>query len=188
MRGREPMRRVKKIRNGEREKVRGSISCCTDMVLEVFLFSSRTLTSNSIATENSSYQWLISHFHLLQQIKTEKLEDRSCTTTKIWLLQINRTTALSLLSLPGTVLGARWDQWRRYMDYPARLGCRVWSMKDTHCLKPDKGILQQRADLKDSSRLKLIETLFVGSGVFYISSLSHSLFYNPQKWGEPKSE
>lgn len=73
---------------------------------------------------------------------TEKLEDRSCITTKIWLLQINRTTALSPLSLPGTVLGARWDQWQRYMDYPAWLGCRVGSMKDTHCVKPDKRIFQ----------------------------------------------
>lgn len=42
-----------------------------------------------------------------------------------------------------------------------------------------KGILQQRADLKDSSRLKLIEIPFVAFGVFYVISLSLSLSLVP---------
>lgn len=44
-------------------------------------------------------------------------------------------------------------------------------MKDTDGVSQGEGILQQRADLKDWSRLKLIEIPFVAFGVFYVSPL-----------------
>lgn len=51
-------------------------------------------------------------------------------------------------------------------------------MKDTDRVSQGEGVLQQRADLKDSSRLKLIEIPFVAFGVFYVSFLS--LLKRPQ--------
>lgn len=50
---------------------------------------------------------------------------------------------------------------------------RVWSMKDTDRVSQGKGILQQSADLKDSSRLKLIEIPFVAFVVCSVSIPPH---------------
>lgn len=47
--------------------------------------------------------------------------------------------------------------------------------REGHGVGQGDGTLQQGLDLKDSSRLKLIETLFVAFGVFHLKTLSLSL-------------
>lgn len=140
------------------------------------LDSSRALASNSAATESLSCPRLISHFHLLKAINTHRDTERWETrNNKERLSGINSTTALALFSLAHTALEAEWDRWWSYglsrMHGMTDVN-RDWGMKDTDRVSQGKGILQQRADLKDSSRLKLIEIPFVAFGVFHVVSLS----------------
>lgn len=98
---------------------------------------------------------------------------------KEWLFRINGTSECALFSLPHTVLEAAGETVDGAMDYPACMGWPMWTESEawrTQIVSAKaKGILQQRADLKDWSRLKLIEIPFVVFGVFYVGSLSLSL-------------
>lgn len=144
-----------------------------------FVFSKRVplqaRASNSATTESLSCWRLISHFHLLKAINTHRASGRcEMHNNRGWLFRINATTALPVFSFPGPVPETVWGCWWSY-----GLSCMhgmtdasgVWSMKDTDRVSQGKGVLQQRADLKDSSRLKLIEIPFVAFVACSVSSL-----------------
>lgn len=153
----------------EKEKwsERDGISCCTDVILEgsVFYFP----LADSRIKQRGDRNLIISMAYVPFSSPPPNKDTQNnwkIGTARQQRVDSSGSTALRR-SLCFHYRTASWEPDEindGAMDYPAWTRCRVWSMKDTDRVSPGKGILQQRADLKDSSRLKLIEIPFVEFG------------------------
>lgn len=158
---------------------RGSSRC---FFLSFLLVDSRIKQAR---LETISCRQLSSHSPFLKAVNTRS--DLKAGNAQQQRVDSLGSTALwrSPFSLPHAILEARWDPpMELWITLHGRdTESEAWRTRIVSAKA--KGVLQQRADLKDWSRLKLIEILFVAFGVFYVSllfspSLPPSLAHCPQ--------